>query len=61
MTEPLEPRPRAETDRTISELNRGKAERVVLGKNPYGSMIRIVLAVVLFVLVFGSIFYFLRR
>ena len=61
MTEPLEPRPRAETDRTISELNRGKAERVVLGKNPDGSMIRIILAVVLFVLVFGSIFYFLQR
>lgn len=62
MSNPLDPPDRrSETDRTITDLNRGEAERLVLGKNPYASMLRIVLAVVLFVVVFGSLFYFLQR
>ena len=52
---------RSETDRRLSELARGKAERAVLGKNPYGSMIRIVLAVVSFIILAGTIFYFVGR
>ncbi|HEV7346477.1 MAG TPA: hypothetical protein VGN60_12685 [Devosia sp.] len=48
---------RPETDKIITELNQGKAERVALGKNPYGSMVRIALAALLFVLIFGTIFY----
>ena len=60
MSEPHEPR-RSETDRTITELGRGKAERAVLGRNPYGSMGRIILGAALFVIVFGTLFYFLQR
>ena len=54
-------RPRAETDETLTELGRGKAERVVLGNNPYGTIARMVAFVVLFVVLFGSIFYFSQR
>ena len=57
MTEMRKPPTRPETDSTITELGRGKAERVVLGSKPYGSMVRIVLAVLVFVLVFGTIFF----
>jgi hypothetical protein len=53
-----EPVARPETDKTLTELGRGKAERVVLGNNPLGTMARLVLAIVLFVVVFGSVFYF---
>ena len=53
--------PRSETDKTLSELGRGKAERVVLGNNPYGSMLRIVLAAVLFIVVFGTLFFSLNQ
>lgn len=55
---PDETAPRPVTDETLTELGRGKAERVVLGNNPYGSMARIVLGVMLFVVVFGTVFYF---
>ncbi|MFK4810062.1 hypothetical protein ACI3KW_07615 [Devosia sp. ZW T5_3] len=58
MNKPSEPQAtRPETDSTITEFGRGKAERVVLGSKPYGSMVRIVLAVLVFVLVFGTIFF----
>ena len=53
-----EPAARPETDKTLTELGRGEAERVVLGNNPFGTMARLVLAIVLFVVVFGSVFYF---
>ena len=49
---------RPETDIALSELARGKAERVVFGSSPYGSMIRIALAVLFFVVIFGTIFFF---
>lgn len=52
---------RSETDKSLTDLGRGKAERVVLGNNPYGSILRIVLGVVLFILVFGTVFYFMGR
>lgn len=48
---------RSETDKYISERNRGAPERVALGNNPYGSILRIVLAVVVFVALFGTIFF----
>jgi hypothetical protein len=51
-------RPRAETDEVIVERGRGTAERAALGNNPYGSMVRIILGVILFIAVFGTIFYF---
>ncbi len=51
-------RPRPETDEVIVERGRGTAERAALGNNPYGSMVRIILGVILFVAVFGTIFYF---
>jgi len=50
----------SETTQTITEQGRGIAERAALGNNPYGSMIRIVGFVVLFILVGGTIFYFLQ-
>lgn len=56
---PSDPRrPQSETDATIINLARGKAERVVLGESPMGSMVRIVLAGLLFIVIFGTIFYF---
>lgn len=58
---PSDPATRPETDKTLTELGRGKAERVALGNNPIGSMARIVLAIVLFVVVFGTVFYFALR
>ena len=42
----------------MTELGRGKAERAVLGSNPSGSMMRIVVAIGLFIIIFGTIFYF---
>ncbi len=50
-------RPRPETDEVLVERNRGVAERAALGNNPYGSMVRIILGVVAFIVVFGTIFY----
>lgn len=57
-TTPSESEARPETDEAVTELGRGKAERAVLGNNPYGSMMRIVVAIGLFVIIFGTIFYF---
>ena len=54
-------RPRPETDEVLVERNRGAAERAVLGGNPYGSMVRIILGIVLFIAVFGTIFYFVMN
>jgi hypothetical protein len=54
-------RPRSETDAKLTDRNRGWAERVVLGSNPSGSMVRVVLFVVLFVVFFGTIFYLAQR
>ena len=56
-----EPAARPETDENLTELGRGKAERVVLGSNPLGTMVRIVLAIVLFVVLFGTVFYFAQN
>ncbi|HEY8576004.1 MAG TPA: hypothetical protein VIL88_06665 [Devosia sp.] len=53
--------PRPETDIALTEQGRGAAERAVLGKNPMGSMARVILAVILFIVVFGTIFYFVQR
>jgi hypothetical protein len=54
-------RPRPETDEILVERNVGAAERAVLGKNPYGSIVRIVLAVVAFIAVFGTVFYMMQN
>ncbi len=50
-------RPRSETDEVLVERNRGVAERAVLGNSPYGSMMRIILGIVAFIVVFGTVFY----
>ena len=56
MSESANPeRPRPETDKELVERNRGAAESAALGNNPYGSMVRIILGVVLFVAVFKSV------
>jgi hypothetical protein len=52
---------RPETDRVITDLARGKAERLLLGKNPYASMLAITLFVLIFIVVFGTIFFFAQR
>ncbi len=49
---------RSENDTTLTELGRGKAERAVLGSNPMGTMARIIVAVVVFIVLFGTVFYF---
>jgi len=53
--------PQSETDKTLTERGRGSAERAVLGGNPYGSILRIVLFVVVFILLFGTIFFFAQN
>jgi hypothetical protein len=58
---PEDPNLRPATDEAMTERNRGTAERVALGSNPTGSIVRIIAAVVIFILVFGSIFYFQMR
>jgi hypothetical protein len=58
MTDSAPPdRPRPETDEILTDRNQGPAERAVLGRNPYGSIIRIVLAVAVFIALFGTIFF----
>jgi hypothetical protein len=61
MPNPQEAPARAETDIAISERARSKTERAVLGKSPYGSMVRIVLGILLFIAVFGTVFFFVQR
>lgn len=51
------PETQSETDATLTDLARGKAERVALGTNPFGSMLRMVLFAFAFIVVFGTIFY----
>jgi hypothetical protein len=56
-----EPETRSETDKILSDRARGPAERAVLGKSPAGSMVRVVALVLLFIVVAGTVFYFLNR
>ena len=49
--------PQSETSATLTDRGRGKAERAVLGKDPNGSIVRIVVAVIAFIVVAGTIFY----
>ncbi len=51
----------SETDKAITERGRGKAERVALGGNPYGSILRIIAFVAAFILLFGTIFFFAQN
>lgn len=46
---------------TLEDLGSGPAERAVFGKSGYGGMLRLLIGVVLFILVFGTLFYFLGR
>ena len=55
------PRPQSETDRTIVDLNQGEAERAVLGRSPLGTTVRIVVVVVLFIAIGGTIFFIAGR
>ena len=54
-----EPDRRAETDKVITDNAQGTGERAVLGVNPYGSMLRILAFVLGFILIAGSVFYWL--
>lgn len=54
-------RPQSETDKYLIDRNQGPAERVVLGSSPYGTIVRIAIAVVAFIVLFGTIFFFLQR
>ena len=49
--------PQSETSATLTERGRGTAERVALGKDPRGSIVRIIVAVIVFIVVAGTIFY----
>ncbi|GLQ55321.1 hypothetical protein [Devosia nitrariae] len=46
---------------SLEDLGRGPAERAVLGRDPRLSTLRIVGAIALFILVFGTLFYYLTR
>jgi hypothetical protein len=52
---------RSETDKVLSDRARGPAERAVLGDSPTGSIIRLVVFVVVFIVLAGTVFYFLAR
>ena len=56
-----DPDSRPKTDEVLSDRARGPAERAVLGNNPTGSIVRVVGFIVLFVVVAGTLFYFLNR
>jgi hypothetical protein len=47
----------SDTSATLTDRGRGTAERVALGKNPSGSIVRIIVAVVVFIVVAGTVFY----
>ncbi|WP_127752493.1 MULTISPECIES: hypothetical protein [unclassified Devosia] len=49
--------PQSETSATVTDRGRGPAERAVLGEDPRGSIVRIVVAVIVFIVVAGTIFY----
>lgn len=51
--------PNSETSAVITDRAQGKAERLVLGKWPAGSILRIALIPVAFILIGGSIFFFM--
>jgi hypothetical protein len=52
---------RAEVDREMVDRAVGPAERAVLGRNPYGSMIRIAVALIGFIVLGGLLFVALIR
>jgi hypothetical protein len=52
---------RTEVDREMVDRAAGPAERAVLGRNPYGSMIRIAVAIIGFVVLGGLLFVALIR
>ena len=52
---------KSDTDKKISDMAQGPAERAVLGKSPYGTMLRIVLFPLAFIVFFGTMFYFFSR
>lgn len=49
------------TSAELTERAQGKAERVVLGKWPLGTMVRLVLIPLAFILIAGTAFYLLNR
>ncbi|MBD8066107.1 hypothetical protein IC608_11550 [Devosia sp. PTR5] len=51
---------RPELDQVLTDRAQGPAERAVLGFEPMGTMIRLVAFVLFFVLVGGSLFYWLN-
>ena len=46
---------------SLEDLGSGPAERAVFGHTPGTAVLRLVLGVAFFVLVFGTLFYFLNR
>jgi len=52
-------RPASETSQTLTDRAQGEPERAALGKNPMGSMARVALFVVLFIVIAGTLFYWL--
>jgi hypothetical protein len=46
---------------SLKDQGRGPAERAVLGKSPATSMIRMVVFAVLFIVLFGTLFFFLNQ
>ena len=46
---------------SLEDQGRGPAERALLGESPAASMTRIILFAALFILGFGTLFYFLNQ
>jgi hypothetical protein len=51
--------PQSQTSATLTDRGRGPAERAALGEDPRGSIVRIIVIVLVFIVVAGTIFYLL--
>jgi hypothetical protein len=49
-----------EIGKALEERAQGQAERALLGRSPMGTMLRITLLVLIFILLGGTVFYLLR-
>lgn len=56
-----QPNKQPELDKTLTDMAQGTAEQAALGTSPYGSIIRIVAFIAIFILAGGTLFYFMGQ
>lgn len=54
-------RPASQTSETLTDRAQGTPERAALGRHSMGSMVRVALFAILFILIIGTLFYWLAR